>query len=186
MRKFRGIVQTVVEPKDENILWYNKGELLFFNNGEWQPFLDINKLLKNCNCCKNMTKEEVKEIFKECIDEFIDIYDIKKTLYIDLDDSINIYDADSKDLNELSGSFIDVWNKGEFDPDKYNIVLRFNDENAILNTFSYNKPIKQLNLHYIGMISANEANAANPKYITVQILDNKITIKGKTLEYEKV
>lgn len=40
MRKFRGIVQTIKEPEDENILWYKGNELLFFNNGEWQPLID--------------------------------------------------------------------------------------------------------------------------------------------------
>lgn len=41
MRRFRGIVQSNKEPKDKEILWYYKGELLFFNNGEWQPFLKL-------------------------------------------------------------------------------------------------------------------------------------------------
>lgn len=66
MRKFRGIVQTNIEPKDENILWYNNKELLFFNNGEWQPFIDIKKLLEDINKGENnMTKEEILEIIKE-------------------------------------------------------------------------------------------------------------------------
>lgn len=40
MRRFRGIVQTNKEPEDKEILWYKNKELLFFNNGEWQPFIN--------------------------------------------------------------------------------------------------------------------------------------------------
>lgn len=38
IRKFRAIVQTPKEPQDHEVLWYWKGKVLFWNNGEWQPF----------------------------------------------------------------------------------------------------------------------------------------------------
>lgn len=38
IRKFRAIVQTPVEPQDHEVLWYWKGELLFWNNDGWEPF----------------------------------------------------------------------------------------------------------------------------------------------------
>ena len=41
IRKFRAIVQTPKEPQDHEVLWYWKGKILFWNNGEWQPFHTI-------------------------------------------------------------------------------------------------------------------------------------------------
>lgn len=38
IRKFRAIVQTPKEPQDHEVLWYWKGKVLFWDNGEWQPF----------------------------------------------------------------------------------------------------------------------------------------------------
>lgn len=38
IRQFRAIVQTSKEPQDHEVLWYWKGKVLFWNNGEWQPF----------------------------------------------------------------------------------------------------------------------------------------------------
>lgn len=38
MRKFRAIVQTPKEPQDHEVLWYWKGNLLYWNNGGWEPF----------------------------------------------------------------------------------------------------------------------------------------------------
>lgn len=41
-KRFRTIVWSDIEPQDTNVLWYWKGELLYFNNGEWQPFHSVN------------------------------------------------------------------------------------------------------------------------------------------------
>lgn len=41
MKRVRAIVKSLVEPQDKEVLWYNKGELLHFVNGSWQPFYDI-------------------------------------------------------------------------------------------------------------------------------------------------
>lgn len=39
MRRFRGIIQSKVEPQDKEILWYYKDKLLYYNNGTWEPFV---------------------------------------------------------------------------------------------------------------------------------------------------
>lgn len=39
MRKFRGIIQSKLEPQDKEILWYYKDKLLYYNNGVWEPFV---------------------------------------------------------------------------------------------------------------------------------------------------
>lgn len=38
MRKVRAIVESTVEPQDHEVIWYYKGELLRYDNGDWQPF----------------------------------------------------------------------------------------------------------------------------------------------------
>lgn len=63
MRKFRGIVQTNKEPTDKEILWYKNKELLFFNNGEWQPFINIDS--SEIDLSDYITFEEVDEKLKE-------------------------------------------------------------------------------------------------------------------------
>lgn len=177
MRKFRGIVQTNIEPQDHEILWYNKGELLFFNNGEWQPFLDINKLLKGieicCNCNNkedDMTREEIIELIREAFivqdkgdntdvvmsqkavtdainDIKKDIVDstpstnddpiISKTLFLNINENIDNLQNEIS-YERCTGSFIDVWNKGDFNILAHKVVLKFMGGECIeLNNVQY-------------------------------------------------
>lgn len=39
MRRFRAIVETRIEPQDHEVLWFNKGKLLYWANEAWEPFL---------------------------------------------------------------------------------------------------------------------------------------------------
>lgn len=38
MRRFRGIVQSSIEPKDKEMIWLNRGSLYYFDIGRWQTF----------------------------------------------------------------------------------------------------------------------------------------------------
>lgn len=44
IRKFRAIVQTSKEPQDHEVLWYWKGKLLFWSNGDWEPLLLVDAI----------------------------------------------------------------------------------------------------------------------------------------------
>ncbi len=46
IRKFRAIIQTSKEPEDHEVLWYWRGKLLYWENGEWQPFhiIDLSEI----------------------------------------------------------------------------------------------------------------------------------------------
>lgn len=42
MRRFRAIIETHIEPEDHEVLWYNKGKLLYWGNDAWEPFILMN------------------------------------------------------------------------------------------------------------------------------------------------
>ena len=67
IRKFRAIVQTPKAPQDHEVLWYWKGKVLFWNNGEWQPFHLIDAMEVE------YTSEEAEEVktVQEALDKLL-------------------------------------------------------------------------------------------------------------------
>lgn len=41
IRRFRAIIESTTEPEDHEILWYNKGDLFYWEHHKWKPFLDF-------------------------------------------------------------------------------------------------------------------------------------------------
>lgn len=39
IKRFRTIVETHIEPEDHEVLWYNKGKLLYYGKDAWEQFL---------------------------------------------------------------------------------------------------------------------------------------------------
>lgn len=69
MRKFRAIIQTNIEPEDQEVLWYYKKTLKYYSDGSWRQFIiqdtDTipikNEKLPNINNLTNMLDYLLKE-----------------------------------------------------------------------------------------------------------------------------
>lgn len=101
MRKFRAIVQTNKEPEDIHTLWYYKGILRYYDDGEWKPFnivhpediaIKINALPK----VKNL-KEALDYLFEKTNNYKIvkDIEEFSRLSKDELNDGTHCYIVDN-------------------------------------------------------------------------------------------
>lgn len=70
MRKFRAIVESLKEPEDHNVIWYRKGELLYWGNDAWEPLIKVTEGPEKIPY-KNENDESVSTV-KEALDKSID------------------------------------------------------------------------------------------------------------------
>lgn len=70
MRKFRAIVESLKEPEDHEVIWYRKGELLYWGNDAWEPLIKVTEGPEKIPY-KNENDESISTV-KEALDKSID------------------------------------------------------------------------------------------------------------------
>ena len=146
MRRFRAILQTNSEPGDLNTLWYQKGILKYYENGEWRPFnvvhpKDINIKIDAIPNVKTL-KEALDYLFEKSnnykiVDSFEELDNLSKDeinygthCYVNDENKCYIY---SKELNK----WIEENNYNNVSPfylltDK-TIITDFNAKTGLIN-----------------------------------------------------
>lgn len=159
MRKFRAIVQTPIEPQDKEVLWYWKGELLYWNNYCWEPFHtkfraeevffengdnleDILRKLLAMICCNSKriseNSEKIERNYKRIVNNNWKIENILAVIESDnilsnsffIDGTLN-WDSEPLQLLRLNSKYL-IANKRFLSKQRTKIAFSYEDDVPIL------------------------------------------------------